>query len=183
MRYRLLCPLEIIGDDGSVSVAGRERVLLATLGLGADNALQVHVSKLRKELAAARAGDNVSSTPQGYVLRTKPNEVDIEEFQQLATAATGDPTEISTRLRQALAPWRGPALADVSSELLNGETARLEELRQLVLSRRIEADLALSRDLGIDPGPDLQALERAIVNRDPDITAPTQVTSLSAAVS
>ncbi len=257
MRYRLLGPLEVIGDDGvSVALAGRERNLLATLVLDAnevvstdrlvdalwgddppataDNALQVCVSKLRKKLAVAGAGDNVSSAAQGYVIRTRPNEVDIEEFEQLAGAATGDPAEVSTRLRHALALWRGPALANVGSDLLNEEKNRLEELRQLVLSRRIEADLALgchlelvaelealvqadplreglrrqlmlalyragrqadalatyraaavvlAEELGIDPGPELQALELAILNQDPDIAGPARVTSLSAPVS
>jgi predicted ATPase/class 3 adenylate cyclase len=196
--------------------------------------LQVHVSKLRKKLSAAGAGENVSSAPQGYVLRTGPDEVDVEQFEQLANAATGDPAEISTRLREALSFWRGPALADVSSDLLAGEKTRLEELRLLVLERCIEADLAmgchlevvgelealvqadplregtrrqlmlalyrsgrqadalatyraareiLAEELGIDPGPQLQALELAILNQDPDIAAPVGASSPSAPVS
>jgi DNA-binding SARP family transcriptional activator/tetratricopeptide (TPR) repeat protein len=171
MRYRLLGPLKVIGNDGKVvALAGdRERVLLATLVLGANqavstdrlvdalwgddppataaNALQVHVSKLRKKLAAAGGGDVLSRAPQGYVLRTGPDEVDGEEFERRASAATGGPAEVSTRLREALALWRGPALADVSSDLLHGDKTRLEELRLLITERRIEADLAIGRHL------------------------------------
>ena len=242
MRYRLLGPLEVIGDDGEVvALGGRERVLVATLVLGANqvvstdrlvdalwgddppataaNALQVHVSKLRKKLSRAGAGESLTSAPQGYVLQTGPGDVDLEEFEQLASAAAGEPAEVSRRLREALALWRGPALADVSSDLLAGEKTRLEELRLLALERRIEADLALghhadlvgelealvqadplregprrqlmlalyrsgrqadalatyrearevlAEELGIDPGPELQALELAILNQDPE---------------
>ena len=255
MRYRLLGPLEVIGEDGgAVALAGgRERVLLATLVLGANqtvssdrlvdalwgedppataaNSLQVHVSKLRKKLAAAGADDGLSSAPRGYVLRTGPDEVDLEEFERLVSAAVGDPAEVSTRLREALAMWRGPALADVSSDLLAGEKTRLEELRLLTIERRIEADLTLGRhadligelealvqadplregprrqlmlalyrsgrqadalatykagrevlaeELGIDPGPELQALEMAILNQDPELDAPAPMTVFSA---
>ena len=255
MRYRLLGPLEVIGEDGgAVALAGgRERVLLATLVLGANqtvssdrlvdalwgedppataaNSLQVHVSKLRKKLAAAGADDGLSSAPRGYVLRTGPDEVDLEEFERLVSAAVGDAAEVSTRLREALAMWRGPALADVSSDLLAGEKTRLEELRLLTIERRIEADLTLGRhadligelealvqadplregprrqlmlalyrsgrqadalatykagrevlaeELGIDPGPELQALEMAILNQDPELDAPAPMTVFSA---
>ncbi len=248
MRYRLLGPLEVVGDDGQlVALAGaRERVLLATLVLGANqtvstdrlvdalwgedppataaNALQVHVSKLRKKLSAAGPGESLSSAPQGYVLRTGPGDVDLEEFEQLAGATVGDPAEVATRLRQALGLWRGPALADVSSDLLQGEKTRLEELRLLTLERRVEAELAMERhlelvgelealvqsaplregprrqlmlalyrsgrqadalatykaarevladELGIDPGPELQALELAILNQDPELVLPS----------
>ena len=168
MRYRLLGPLEVIGDDGqTVALGARERVLLATLVLGANqvvsterlvdalwgedppataaNALQVHVSKLRKKLAEAGAGDVIARAPQGYVLQVGSGPVDLEEFEQLVGGATGDPAEVATRLREALALWRGPALADVSSDLLHGEKTRLEELRLLTIERRIEADLALGR--------------------------------------
>lgn len=248
MRYRLLGPVEVVGEDGQVVAlaGGRERVLLSTLVLGANhtvstdrlvdalwgddppataaNALQVHVSKLRKKLAAAGAGENLSSAPQGYVLRTRPDEIDLEEFERLVSATTGgDPAEISLNLRRALALWRGPALADVSSDLLQGEKSRLEELRLLTLERCIEAELALGRhleligelealvqadrlregprrqlmlalyrsgrqadalatyragrellaeELGIDPGSELQALELAILNQDPNLAAP-----------
>jgi predicted ATPase/DNA-binding SARP family transcriptional activator/class 3 adenylate cyclase len=173
MRYRLLGPLEVIGDDGqAVALAGgRERVLLATLVLGANqtvstgrlvdalwgedppataaNALQVHVSKLRKKLSPAGGRDVLPRAPQGYVLQTGPGEVDLEEFEELADVATGEPAEVSKRLREALALWRGPALADVSSDLLQGEKTRLEELRLLALERRIEADLALGHHLEV----------------------------------
>ncbi len=51
-----------------------------------------------------------------------------------------------TALREALALWRGPALADFIYEpFAQTEIARLEELRLVALEERIEADLALGR--------------------------------------
>ena len=47
---------------------------------------------------------------------------------------------------EALALWRGPALADLAYEsFAQAEIARLEELRLAALEQRIDADLALGR--------------------------------------
>ena len=58
--------------------------------------------------------------------------------------ATGEAERASLTLRDALALWRGPALADLAFEpFAQTEIARLEELRLTALEARIEADLAL----------------------------------------
>ena len=57
-----------------------------------------------------------------------------------------DPAGAAARLREALALWRGPALADFAYEsFASAEAGRLEELRLRALEQRIEADLALGR--------------------------------------
>ena len=115
MRYRILGPLEVLDDDGRpVALGGRrERTLLAALLLEANrvvsshrlidavwgddppetaaNALQVHISKLRKVLAASpgAVGPLLTEAP-GYVLRTSPGQLDAERFEELAAA--GNPT-------------------------------------------------------------------------------------------
>ncbi|HXW78798.1 MAG TPA: helix-turn-helix domain-containing protein, partial [Acidimicrobiales bacterium] len=108
MRYCLLGPLEVLGDDGSplVLTGQRERVLLAVLVLNANravsparlvdalwgeeppatatNALQVQVSKLRKKLAAASGRDDLlRNVAAGYVLEVGPGELDLERFEGL----------------------------------------------------------------------------------------------------
>ncbi len=184
MNYRLLGPLEVIADDGeAIALSGdRERVILATLALGinqvvtasrlidalwgddppatASNSLQVHVSKLRKKLRAA-AGEKIESVPHGYVLRARPDQVDLNCFERMIEGATGDPAEVSKRLADALALWRGPTLADVDSDLLRGDKTRVDELRRVALERRIEADLTLGRHL------DLVGELEALVHADP----------------
>ncbi len=181
MRYGLLGPLEVVGDDGqSVALSGdRERVLVAMLLLGANrvvatsrltdalwgdqppstagNALQVHVSRLRKKLAAGSAGgDLLRRESSGYRLTVAPGELDVQRFESLVGQDGGGPDEVSSRLQEALDLWRGPALADVSSDLLVGEAARLEELRLAAIERRIEADLA--RGCHADVVPELEGL-------------------------
>ena len=59
--------------------------------------------------------------------------------------AQGEPGAAGELLGEALALWRGPALAEFSEPFAQHEGARLEELRLAALEWRIEADLALGR--------------------------------------
>ena len=60
----------------------------------------------------------------------------------------GDARTAVARLREALALWRGPPLADFAYEAFaQAEIARLEEPRLAALEARIDAELALG-----DPG-------------------------------
>jgi predicted ATPase/class 3 adenylate cyclase/DNA-binding SARP family transcriptional activator len=176
MDYRLLGPLEVIADDGRVVAFGgdKERVVLAALLLGANrvvsrsrlidalwgerppgraaNALQVQVSRLRKKLAAASgAREIVRNDGSGYVLTVGRGEFDVDRFEELMSAADGPSAEVSSRLREALSLWRGPALIDISCDVLRAEAVRLNELRWTALERRIDADLALGRHLVVVP--------------------------------
>jgi predicted ATPase len=57
-----------------------------------------------------------------------------------------DPATAAGLLREALALWRGPPLADLAYESFGQpEIARLEESRLAALEQRIESDLALGR--------------------------------------
>jgi DNA-binding SARP family transcriptional activator len=87
--------------------------------------------------------------PSGDLLEIEPEQLDAARFehglrhgQQLLES--GDPSAAANRLRQALALWRGPPLADPSMlEFVQPEIRRLEELRLLAVMERIDADLAL----------------------------------------
>ncbi len=60
--------------------------------------------------------------------------------------AAEEAEQASSTLREALALWRGPPLADLAFEpFAQSEIARLDELRLTALEARIEADLALGR--------------------------------------
>ncbi len=176
MDYRLLGTLEVWDASRPVTIGGgRRRALLALLLLRrgevlppevlidalwgaqppptAAKGLQVHVSQLRKELGARHAGDGgvLLTRPGGYVLRAGPEEVDVARFERglregEEALAAGDPERAGRMLREALALWRGPPLADVAYEpFAQPEAARLEELRLVALEARIDADLALGR--------------------------------------
>lgn len=76
-----------------------------------------------------------------------PDRVDAVRFERLAGAGRdalgrGEAAVAASRFAEALALWRGRALADVSEvEPLALEAARLEELRLVALEGRIEADI------------------------------------------
>jgi DNA-binding SARP family transcriptional activator len=114
--------------------------------------LHSQIYQLRKHLAGLepdRASPRLVTRPPGYLLLLADAELDLAQFTALAAlgreaAGAGDPAGAATLLGQALALWRGPALADVAprSPRLEAEAAALEELRLAVLEDRVEADLA-----------------------------------------
>ena len=163
---------------------GKQRALLAVLLLNANHTVsrdrliddiwgdevpdsaakmvQIHVSQLRKVLPC----DMLRTRPSGYSLELEPDALDVHRFERLAAGgrsalADGDLAEASSRLREALALWRGPALAGLSEPFARAECRRLEELRLAALEDRIEAELALGRHA------DLVAELEALVAREP----------------
>jgi predicted ATPase/DNA-binding SARP family transcriptional activator len=105
-------------------------------------ALQALVGRLRRSLGR----DAVRSLPGGYRLHAAADDVDLLRFQQLARRGAraldeGDPATAAGLLREALALWRGPALADLPDRA--SAAGRPDALRHTALQRRIAADLAL----------------------------------------
>ena len=168
MHVALLGPLEVRtdGDPGEiVEVAGaRLRALLIMLALhpgqlvtasqlidglwpqempaGAGNALQALVSRLRRALPEAV----IESRPSGYQLKIDPRSTNIVRFEDLVAAGRAqlrdDPATAGQTLRQALALWRGPALADVAdTDFGQAAIARLDEVRLTAIEQRVDADL------------------------------------------
>src|SRR5437016_2843823 len=71
--------------------------------------LQAYVSQLRRLLGS----EAIATGPSGYALSVGPGELDLHRFERLVSAAAGaDPAAAASRLRQALALWRGPPLVD-----------------------------------------------------------------------
>lgn len=109
--------------------------------------LQIYVSHLRKTL-----GDDVVGTRSpGYELQVEPEAIDAGRFERLFLAGSramqqGDAALASALLRQGLALWRGPALADFRyDDFARISTDRLEELRLIALEELADADLTLHR--------------------------------------
>lgn len=115
---------------------------------GGANALQVHISRLRRALGTP---DLLVTVPGGYRLDVAPGTVDAAQFElELEVARTslgaGLAQEAEAMLDQALARWRGPALADCAYHLFaQAEIARLEELRLTALEELMEAQLTQGR--------------------------------------
>ena len=116
--------------------------------------------ELRKALGPA-----IVTRAPGYVLELDPERVDAHRFARLAQEGRaalegGDAASAEVALREALALWRGPALADFLYEpFAQNQIARLEELRTVVVEERIDADLALGRHAELVP--ELEALVQA----------------------
>jgi len=115
--------------------------------------LYTYVSRLRRALGP---GARITRGARGYALSTGTSFVDLFRFRDLAerggaALAVGRHRQAARTLQDALALWRGPALADVSDHLSGAETPALEEWRIRALSGRIEADLALGRHARLVP--------------------------------
>ena len=115
--------------------------------------IQGYVSQLRKTL-----GPGVLETHLGgYRFAAAPHDVDADQFEILlergrAELTAGRPERASGLLRQALALWRGTALAEFQFEgWASDELDRLRELRALALESRLEADIALGNHAAAIP--------------------------------
>jgi DNA-binding SARP family transcriptional activator len=165
--FRLLGPLEVVGERGRVPLGGqKQRALLALLVLSAGRVVSVDrlvdalwgehpprtaqtslhnlIAQLRKLLGA----EAVVRQAPGYVLRVDDGDVDLRRFERLVMQARNADGEPRARLfHEALALWRGTPLADFAFEpFAQDEIGRLEELRLGILEERIDADLAVGRD-------------------------------------
>jgi DNA-binding SARP family transcriptional activator len=159
IEFRILGPFAVIADGRPVAIPGaKERATLALLLLRvgqivsvdslidalwddqppatARNSLQVRIAGLRKLIGAER----IESRGSGYVLHADQNEVDLERFELLVARGGGE------NLREALALWRGPALADFDHEAwAQAPIARLQELRLTAFEQRVDFELHAGR--------------------------------------
>jgi DNA-binding SARP family transcriptional activator len=249
MGVQLLGPLELVVNRRPVDIGSpRQRVVLAMLALNANRVttvdqlidavwddappasarsqIQICVSALRKLMSPEFT---ITTRPPGYLLEIDRAELDSELFARKVAAAKqladdGDVQQAADTLHEALALWRGPALAGVDSDVVQRDAARLQERKLLAEEERLRLQLALGRheeitgeiqalidnqpfrerpyaflmlalyragrqtealevgrrvratlieEVGIEPGPELQDLERAILNRDPALQLPT----------
>ncbi len=137
----------------------------------ADPANAVHrlVSYLRRALGPDGAALLVTRAP-GYALETPDLAIDAHRFTELVGAAAtlgaaGTALGAHRALEhtaEALALWRGEPLADVAAHpWADPEVSRLQELHRRLHETRLEALLALGRDL------DAVAAARPLVAEDP----------------
>ena len=169
-EFRVLGSLEVLREGRTVAIGGqRQRALLALLLLSANRvvpterlvdqlwgehppptaiaSLQNGIGALRKALGAER----VETRSPGYVMVVRPDELDLAAFERAVRDSREGSAAVRARsLRDALALWRGPPLADFTYETFaQGEIARLEELRLAALEQRIDADLELGADTAL----------------------------------
>ncbi|MFI1481369.1 AfsR/SARP family transcriptional regulator [Streptomyces sp. NPDC020747] len=163
MRYRILGVTQATDAQGKAVPLGgpRLRALLTAMALRAGRttssetlidevwpdspshaapaALQALVARLRRALGK----DAITSEPGGYRLAATPEDVDLFVFERLVREGRAQldaaPETAARTLREALALWRGPALADLPDRTT--AATRPESLRQEATRARVEADL------------------------------------------
>ncbi|MDX3853677.1 BTAD domain-containing putative transcriptional regulator [Streptomyces sp. AK02-01A] len=91
----------------------------------------------------------------GYILRVDPDRLDVNRFDRQvaegrARLVAGDTERAARLLREALAEWRGPALADLAEHgVAWPELTALRQLRLDVMEDRFEAELSCGRHQGV----------------------------------
>ncbi|WP_199813436.1 AfsR/SARP family transcriptional regulator, partial [Streptomyces stelliscabiei] len=134
-----------VPTSGLVDAVWGARAPASVLGI-----LRTYVHRLRKALEPG--GDTAASvirfTGDGYRLQVAPDEFDLAAFRQgLARAErerrAGDIEGAVHQLRDALALWRGTALAGVRGEFARNRRQRLAELRLSTEAARLTAELDL----------------------------------------
>ncbi len=153
-KQRALLAVLLVGAGRVVSLDrlidllwGEERPARSTASL------QVYVSNLRRILEPERRPHSPSAVlltrPPGYMLRIGADDLDASRFEVLAAEgrrllSEGRHRPARQTLEDALALWRGDALADFADEdFAQPSVVRWEQLRQVATEDRIEADLAL----------------------------------------
>jgi predicted ATPase/DNA-binding SARP family transcriptional activator len=179
MEVRLLGPVELAGDDGTVvAVPGQKlQLLLAALAVergkvvspdrlveilyGDDpprqpaNSLQVLVSRLRRCLAAGGDGLAIETSDAGYALVTgNGSGTDLERFDATVGRARSnlahDPARARDDLAAALGLVRGEPLAGLPAEgWARAERARVTEVCLAAREDRIDAELAVGGHAGV----------------------------------
>jgi DNA-binding SARP family transcriptional activator/Tfp pilus assembly protein PilF len=177
VEFGVLGPVEVWVDGRPAGVGhARQRAVLAVLVLEAGrvvplemlvdrvwgedpprsvrNVVYGYVGRLKTLIAADLApGVMLSRRAGGYLLQARPDQVDVHRFRGLAAeaaAAAGDDERAGVLLGEALALWRGSALAGLDSPWLDGQRTRLEleraaaagDLRDIRLRRGEHAALA-----------------------------------------
>jgi YVTN family beta-propeller protein len=182
LDVRILGPLEVRRGAQALPLGGRrQQAVLACLVVskasvstdqiadaiwgettppGYQSTLQTYVFHLRETLEPQRVkgapAQVLITTSHGYALHLQDEDVDARRFEHLvnegrALVAT-DPGRASALLAEALALWRGDALADLADiELVSQESSRLDELRQSALESWAEAELALGHHTALAP--------------------------------
>jgi DNA-binding SARP family transcriptional activator len=173
-EYRLLGPLEVRHHGTPVRItATKQRAVLAVLLLHHGRVVPIgtivdqlwgehppttatitarnYISRLRALLPEPV----VQSGPGGYRIDVRPQDLDLHHFEQLsrrAHDALDRPADAVAMLDQALALWRGPALADLGdTPVRHLEAPRLEEMRMSAVESRISALLMLGEGARLVP--------------------------------
>ena len=169
MEFRILGPLDAYHGGKQVKIGGpRQQIVLAMMLLDPGKVIplsrlidamwdgdppvtaraqvQICISNLRRTMGAVGRPDLIDTHSHGYLIRLEDSTLDLREFEGPAAAghrslAAGKAAEAVVQFRSALSLWRGSALCNISSTLVQNSVAHINELRLSVLEARLHADL------------------------------------------
>ncbi|MEV1330333.1 BTAD domain-containing putative transcriptional regulator [Micromonospora costi] len=168
--FGILGPLRV-GDGEATVTAARDRTVLAMLLLHAGRIVPVEdlvdaiwedrppataraqvqtcVSRLRRRLTQLGVRpESIVTDPVGYAVRTASGELDADLFTRGVDAAraavgAGQLAEARRHYRAALAHWRGPALAGITSRSVRRRAQVLDEQRLAALEECVDVEVRL----------------------------------------
>lgn len=180
LRFHVLGPLEIEYGNNVTRPRGRLRRKVLTLLLvnagrlvltdvlvgevwpqgrpaRAENALQAHVSRLRRLLAVVEpeaTEPRLVTHPAGYQLNVADDELDATLFTRQLKAirplSLQEPDAAARRLRGILTLWRGPALGGVTDgPILAEASARYRESHLAALELLYDCELRCGNHAGV----------------------------------
>ncbi|MFI1483858.1 BTAD domain-containing putative transcriptional regulator [Streptomyces sp. NPDC020747] len=174
VTIRILGPVTLVRATGPIPIRGqRQRRFLTSLALRPGQVMskeaiiedswdgeppltvsgQLQTSAWMIRTALSEAGltrDALGSHDRGYELRVPPESIDLFVFRETVRSvrdlhARGKHREASEQLDAALALWKGPAFADVTSSRLRLKGETLEEERAAAVEVRALIDVGLGR--------------------------------------
>lgn len=177
MKFLVLGPIEIWSNHQCFELRGAlQRAVLVTLLAGsgnfvltdtlinelwgetqprrAENALQAHVSRLRRELDKLdpeRGLQSLVSLPSGYRLTLERDATDAMVFMRSVEDAicrprSANPRDAVMQLREALPLWRGPVFGGaVGGPLCQSLAARYEQSRVTAIELLFDLELQTGR--------------------------------------
>lgn len=167
VEFRLLGTVDVRVGECWPALPTKQRSLLAVLLLRANSVVPIGhlvdllwdeppaaaetrvrmlVSDLRKALGDDGPEMIVTRRP-GYLVPAEPGQIDLDAFTSLVeqARAAGRPDAAVALYDEALALWRGPALAGTSGPFVVAEAPRLEELRLTATDESADVMLALGQ--------------------------------------
>lgn len=169
VEFRILGALDAHHDGKEVKIGGpRQQIALAMMLLAPGKVIpvirfidaiwdgeppataraqvQICISNLRRRIAAVGDQDLIDTYCNGYLIRLDGSTLDLHEFEAAAGAgrralAAGNAADAVAQFRAALSLWRGPAVLNISSALVENSVTHINELRLSVIESCLQAEL------------------------------------------
>jgi DNA-binding SARP family transcriptional activator len=171
VEFKILGPLEVAHGGERIDIGGpRQQAVLAMLLLAENHVIpidrlieavwderppdtargqiQICISALRRQLRAAEGRERIVSRRPGYMVQVEDGVLDLHVFDAHIAAARqaaqdNNLARAHTEYQVGLSLWRGLALEDISSRLVQQSVDKLHERRLTAVEESIGCELRL----------------------------------------